>query len=234
MDAWEDITGENFSGREYQVIWKRVEERFSFSSRISFRPPIADPPPSITYFIGHVYSSSHDYIKLVTNLNRCMLTVFRRCVPTDGWLYALDWNHPGYRFRPHIAFNADDENAWRVPVLPNGDYYLFLAEDLRFGVIGHPWEETIFVYGSELLTALQGDVPLLFDTVLRKDGGQVRPLIHGRFSIGGGRQQLMSVVGPPGMQVSKFLEQMTESGYTSPTGHAHLDEVYFVEEITVS
>jgi len=60
-------------------------------------------------------------------------------------LYALDWQHPCYWLYPHASFDADDEDAWLVPVLPNGDYYIFLAEDFSFGSFGHPWEMTITI-----------------------------------------------------------------------------------------
>ncbi|MFB7608823.1 DUF2716 domain-containing protein [Streptomyces gardneri] len=30
---------------------------------------------------------------------------------------------------------------------PHGDYYLHLTDDLRLGTFGHPWEETLTVWG---------------------------------------------------------------------------------------
>jgi hypothetical protein len=41
-----------------------------------------------------------------------------------------------------------------VTPFPNGDYYIFLSEDFRTGTFGHPWEETMCIFGDRLLTAL--------------------------------------------------------------------------------
>jgi Protein of unknown function (DUF2716) len=40
------------------------------------------------------------------------------------------------------------------PPFPNGDYYIFLTEDLTQGTFGHPWEQTFCVFGRDLVGAL--------------------------------------------------------------------------------
>ena len=55
----------------------------------------------------------------------------------------------------------------RVPVLPNGDYYLYLAPDLSFGTFGHPWEQTICVFGAPLLAATESNRPRLLTRAVR-------------------------------------------------------------------
>lgn len=48
---------------------------------------------------------------------------------------------------------------------PDWDYYLHLTEDLRLGTFGHPWEQTLCVFGALLgfveaeLTGLLGAPP---------------------------------------------------------------------------
>ncbi|MEU7556478.1 DUF2716 domain-containing protein [Streptomyces sp. NPDC044571] len=53
---------------------------------------------------------------------------------------------------------------------PNGDYYLHVTQDLRLGTFGHPWEQTLTVWGSSLLTAVQAELSdLLGEPVRRRD-----------------------------------------------------------------
>lgn len=229
--AWEDISGLHFEGEEANAIWDQFVTRFAFRPGVTSMPVVDEPTPSITYFIGHIYGPRERYLALIADLNTKMLAAFRTCVPLDGWLYALDWHHPTYRFRPHAPFNIADENAWRVPVLPNGDYYIFLAPDLRFGAIGHPWEQTMCIYGAELLTAMDSGQPHLFDIVLRESGQQLRPLVRGHFDVADGRPGATCAIGPPGMHVAEFVKQLEASGYEFPGGHGTLIKVLVTEDI---
>jgi len=231
VKAWEDISGPHFEGEEDKAVWEKFNSRFEFHPGVYSMPAIRDPTPSITYFIGHIYGSADRYSELVADLNVRMLAAFRRCVPPDGWLYALDWHHPSYHFRPHVLFDAADEKEWRVPVLPNGDYYIFLAEDLRFGVIGHPWEKTMCVYGTELLTALEADQPLLFDTIVRENGKQVCPLICGVFSLEDGDEVEKIIVGPRDTPLNVFLQQIEGIRHETHRGFARFRYAAVTEDI---
>ncbi len=55
-----------------------------------------------------------------------------------------------------------------IPVLPNGDYYVFLSPELDWGWFGHPWEQTICIFGERLLAAVAENPPTLFTQVLRR------------------------------------------------------------------
>ena len=104
------------------------------------------------------------------------LATFREVVPPGGWLYALDWQHPGYRFRPHLPVEVDHLGDWTLPFLPDGDYYIFVDPQWRFGTLGHPWEQTLCVFGDELLRVL---APRLVDALgepVRRGGKAVRPM----------------------------------------------------------
>ncbi len=79
---------------------------------------------------------------------------------------------PSITYR-NMPFEAADPNAWSIPVLPDGDYYIFLSPDFRFGTFGHPWEETICVFGQELLDAFAQHPPQLFREIVRSNGQPV-------------------------------------------------------------
>ncbi len=165
MAAWEEL-----SRTEYDAVWDRFERRFEFRPSIyeSDWPGIREPAPSVTFDISGFYRRDPRASEAMEwDLNLCVLEALRRCTGPSRWLYALDWQHDAYRFYPHRRFEHSDPRAWLVPVLPNGDYYIFLAEGFEFGIFGHPWERTMCVFGPELLGAIGESKPLLFDTVRR-------------------------------------------------------------------
>eukprot|EP01133_Synstelium_polycarpum_P023417 gene23417-28073_t len=49
---------------------------------------------------------------------------------------------------------AKELAEWRVPVYPNGDYYIFSRDDFTEGTFGHPWERTLCVFGERMVEGL--------------------------------------------------------------------------------
>jgi len=150
VDAWQEL-----SASEEDVAWERVASAFGFPQRTAIRAPT----PSRTWPIAHAFGDQRDHLE--EDLDIKVLAAFRRCLRPDHKLYALDWQHPCYWFWPHRFTEAATWEAWKVPVLPDGDYYIFLAEDLAFGLFGHPWEQALCAFGDALLDALAVDPPLL-------------------------------------------------------------------------
>ncbi|MDQ5823304.1 MAG: DUF2716 domain-containing protein [Chloroflexota bacterium] len=166
-EAWAELLH-----HERDAVWDRFYALFDFkpSTKAKVWPGIKEPTPSITYSIASFYKTTSNPRVLERDLNIKTLQALRKCVPPGQRLYALDWQHPCYWFYPHRLEAAGDTYRWRVPVLPNGDYYIFLAEDLSFGLFGHPWEQTLCVFGQALLNAFAQDMPLLFGKPVRRDG----------------------------------------------------------------
>ncbi|MET4613081.1 hypothetical protein ABIC28_004081 [Rhodococcus sp. PvR044] len=71
----------------------------------------------------------------------------------DPTFVVLDWQHPGYSFDAG-THAATPDAEWRVPVYPNGDYYIFAREGFAEGTFGHPWEQTLCVFGERLVATL--------------------------------------------------------------------------------
>jgi hypothetical protein len=168
--AWSPLTEE-----ERCAVWSDFERRFSF--RASVHPVrwagINEPGDSRTYAIGHVYGDEAEYDRLTMDLCEKLHAAFRRCSGPAEAVWVLDWQHDCYRFWPGRPFCYDSEEDWSVPPLPNGDYRIFLANDLRFGVFGHPWEQTMCVFGRPLLEAIDAAVPELFGAPIRVGGRTV-------------------------------------------------------------
>ena len=127
-------------------------------------PGIYEPFPSVTFALPRLGRDQDMPTDAdVADLQSVMLAVFAACTPPHGRIYALDWQHESFWLQPHVAFDA-----WRVPVLPDGDYYIFLAPDFSRGLFGHPWEWTMCVFGAPLLSALEPGMPRLFSVPIRR------------------------------------------------------------------
>src|SRR5262245_27017664 len=169
MTAWEKLLR-----WEEDAIWRRFETQFELTPSVTDWPGIREPEASITYHIGHVFGDAERYDRLTLDLSQKLVHALRRCVPTTGEVNALDWQSQCYRFKPDGLFRFDSEDDWPIPALPNGDYYIFVDPALEFGVFGHPWEQTMCVFGQAIIASFAADLPALFDRPIRVGGRVVR------------------------------------------------------------
>jgi hypothetical protein len=160
MDAWIDLTD-----RETDEAWNRVALRLRFRPSVNSEewPSIFEPRPYRTFSVAHFWDSS-DRTGLEADLESNAARMLKSCTAPAGRLYALDWQHRCCWLRPHLLVPGV---PWTIPAYPDGDYYVFLSEDLDFGWFAHPWEQSICVFGNSLLGALDENVPELFTNVLR-------------------------------------------------------------------
>lgn len=45
-----------------------------------------------------------------------------------------------------------------VPVYPDGDYYIHMSRDLRSGTFSHSWQQTLTVWGADLVGTLGAEL----------------------------------------------------------------------------
>ena len=156
---------------EHDTVWDRFCEQFKFRPSIHPEcwPGIHEPMPSMTFDISSFYGR-RDADLLNCDLKVKLLAALRHCLRPPARLYALDWQHPCYWFDPFGRIDVDALGLWPVPLLPDGDYYIFLAEDFSFGIFGHPWEQTMCIFGQTLVEAVEAGRPRLFARPVRKDG----------------------------------------------------------------
>lgn len=172
--AWEEL-----SRADDEPAWYWVFDKLGFwpSTFASAWPGFREPSPSTTWDLsaGSPSRSSAEFrvsplAVTEAELASVLLTALRDCVRPDEWVYALDWQHQSYRLWPHRMGERDE---WRVPPFRNGDYSVFLANDFRFGTLGHPWERTLCVYGEGLVRAVDERGSDVLTSVLRRDGHAV-------------------------------------------------------------
>ena len=83
----------------------------------------------------------------------------------DEYMYALDWQHTGFRYDPKIEkcmkapvfikdkrFAGGGYNVCFPTFYPDGDYYFFIGKDFSWGYLTHPWEKRVYIFGESLIS----------------------------------------------------------------------------------
>ncbi|RKS08532.1 uncharacterized protein DUF2716 [Nocardiopsis sp. Huas11] len=144
---------------EHDDLWDRFYARFSFAPSVNVHPAIREPAESVTWFLDGPGPA----------LDQAIVPELLALARADEPLYWLDWNHAGYRFDPSRVGGPGRPG---VPgqVFPDGDYYIYTTADLRLGTFGHPWENTLCVFGRELLDRVEDGVTALLGEPTRRGG----------------------------------------------------------------
>jgi hypothetical protein len=159
LRAWEQLGWRGMSHGQMDEAWKTFEQRMESDVRGEFHTPF----PATTWDISPIYLRGREHLDHTeADLTLKALSALQECTRPGEELLALDWNHPCYFFDPHGGVTDAHPSSWAVPILPNGDNYLFLAQDYRFGIIGNCVDMTICVFGQELLAAFRDRLPLIF------------------------------------------------------------------------
>jgi hypothetical protein len=140
--------------------WARFYQRFSFRPGMFVKEPAIDEPtPSVTLDLSPTFTAQdvHEFAAGAAAVNGLALLAWIRVLAPETSLVVLDWQHQTYRFWPY-RFACQPDSQWQTEVFPNGDYYIFLSEDMSSGTFGHPWQQTLCVFGESLVSTL---VPML-------------------------------------------------------------------------
>lgn len=159
---------------EHGAIWDRFDRRFGFRPDVQEFPGFDEPLDSITFALSGMFGDEDRYWRIRRDCESAFLEAARGVVAAGEFIYALDWQHPAYRFWPHRPVEVDHLGDWTVPFLPNGDYYCFVEPQLQFGTLGHPWEETLCVFGARLSEELESGLTELLGLPIRRGGKVVR------------------------------------------------------------
>lgn len=142
MNAWLE-----FSDDDYSVVWDRFYADFQFRPNYHERtkPAISEPTPFVTFDLS---ADLTDETK--TDIDRLLLDSFRAVTAPDRVMYSLDWQHTCYRFDPRAVGNTGP-----IGWFPDGDYHIFLADHFSYGTFGHPWQQSLCVFGQALLNLVE-------------------------------------------------------------------------------
>lgn len=145
------------SDSESHEIWDRVCEEFRFQPSVYKNVPFKIKVPYVVYDIGGCEENKIDLMQEV------ITDIFIDCTKEGERMYALDWQHSDFLFdirkpEEQRSFFVKDERyhgggymAYFPSYYPDGDYYFFIAEDFRFGYLGHPWQQKVWIFGNQLI-----------------------------------------------------------------------------------
>jgi hypothetical protein len=168
MRAYRELTGDE------KAVWDRFDEEFDFRPSMHRFPAITEPTPSVTWSL-----SSLDDDPGYGRLDRLVQIVHAgfTALAGEGAILCLDWQHPCYRVWPSVIgpenIDPPGQPGWPLSPCPDGDYFIYLAEDFRFGTFGHPWEQSLCVFGSDLLDLVEAGLHDILGKVMRRDGRPV-------------------------------------------------------------
>jgi len=117
----------------YEELSEKFELGFGFNPSIHPKdwPSIKEPNPSITFSI----EADVEFEDILTE-------AFLQLSKSKKISYILDWYHQYY-------YVSDEQKEFSL--YDDGDYIINLSQDFSQGTFGHPWEQTLCVFGKELV-----------------------------------------------------------------------------------
>lgn len=155
MDNWIPLTSD-----QYRFVWDKFYKDFKFSPSVHSKdwPSFSLQSTYITYEITNY--TENDLDDLEKNCFKCLKAV----TEPGEYIYALDWQHESFLYNPNLEKGLAN---WTISFYPDGDYYFFLNKEFNWGYLGHPWEQTITIFGTELMRQFEINRPKLFGKVIR-------------------------------------------------------------------
>ena len=132
---------------EYDQIWDAVFTEFAFTP---------SPYPGVTAFEINLPHRIYRLPNLVWDDEQEVLVERLMAVAIHEEIYALDYNHLAYAYVPGEQRIQSRPGEAFPTYYPNGDYYFFVAKDLSFGWLGHPWQKKLILFGEKMLHLLDG------------------------------------------------------------------------------
>lgn len=167
MDTFFSILGDE----ECRQIWERIDKELQFQPSIQAGVlPFRLLQPYL--ILDLTYATVEQLEKLFAEVPGA----FSQCLGEDEWMYALDWQHSGFRYDPRQPVTEHDHwvedarysgvlgggyNAYFPEFYPDGDYYFFVQRDLKWGYLGHPWRREIWLFGAPLVERLSPELGAL-------------------------------------------------------------------------
>ena len=146
-DVWREIGDD-------APFWERFQEIFEFRPNFydGSASAIRIPAGSLVVDLSPIYGA--DPARYEAGCAAVQAAAVRAFVwlAEDEDLVALDWQHPSFLWSP--ADQAVLGGRPAVSVWPDGDYYMHMTRDLRWGTFGHPWQQTLTIWGADLVGTL--------------------------------------------------------------------------------
>lgn len=146
-------------------LWDRFYATFDFKPSTTYRPGITEPAPSATW---HVHAHHRPFPDIPQRLDAIVQRGLLAATEPGEFVYWLEWQSDGFRYDPRRTGLPGRPPRPGLGTYPHGDYYLHLTDDLRLGTFGHPWEQTLCVFGQPLLRTVEVELTVLLGEPLRR------------------------------------------------------------------
>lgn len=165
---------------QYALVWERFYDQFHFDPSTFYRAHSFDA--RVPFQIQGPYSvygieSMEDF--QIDRMDSLIRDIFSNTAAPGERMYALDWQHSAFLYDPKNREEqtdvwVTDERcsaggyfAYFPSFFPDGDYCFFLDEHFRFGYLGHPWRQEVWIFGERLIAPFERIFPELGWTKLK-------------------------------------------------------------------
>lgn len=158
---------------EYESFWTPFDDKFGFrpGTQPGSWPAIKEPHGSITFGLAALFDGTGTGEWLRRAIDFTVIWALADIVGPDSPLIAMDWQHPCHYFWPHRNRAIEPSGMLsmnHITPVPDGDYYIFVNEDMSAGTFGHPWEQTLCVFGADLVSKLEAPLAAMLPIVRSK------------------------------------------------------------------
>ena len=140
---------------QYKAVWDWVYDTLHFAPSVDpVVVPFEIPVPHVVFDIRDAWERMDE-----ESVTAAMI----RSLHKGEKLYALDWQHDCFLVDLTEHFEAWRKNAFFTypEYYPDGDYYFFIDEQFRFGYLGHPWRQEVWIFGKCLIAEFEALYPQL-------------------------------------------------------------------------
>jgi hypothetical protein len=149
-------------------LWREFKEEFEFQH--GRRPAIREPVPSVTWALPPCGTPDAPFPDAALPVAQLVCDVLRDCVEYWEPVFYHDGVHPSAQYRPQRVNDIADLDNWEYTHYPNGDYTIFVAKDLSWGMLGDQHEDILCVFGAPAVDAMARLNQGVLTHVLRRDG----------------------------------------------------------------
>lgn len=146
----------------YDIVWDNVYTQLHFKPDCFFRShSFYTHVPFEIQDVFSVYGIENMSDAQLDRMDEIIRHIFMDVTAEHERMYALDWQHSAFLYDPRnmeeqksiwVANDSVGEyDAYFPSFFPDGDYYFFIDENFRFGYLGHPWREEVWVFGESLV-----------------------------------------------------------------------------------
>ena len=147
----------------YNEIWEWIYKILKFSPNVCGGHDFSNGYPFQIPFVYTVYGIDQMKELKCNKMDKLVQKAFLKATKKGQRLFALDWQHSGFIYDPRKK--DEQESVWveeknclnggytaNFPSFyPDGDYYFFIDENLKFGYLGHPWRKEVWIFGDVLV-----------------------------------------------------------------------------------